>query len=297
MPTEPHLPTHYTIGWIGLGTMGGPMAGHLVQAGHNVHAFNRNPQRAAQWLERYPAAQTAATAADAARGADVVFSCVGGDNDVREVALAAFEVMPAGSVFVDHSTTSATVARELAQAAEPYGVFFIDAPVSGGQAGAEKGQLAVMAGGSIDTFARVEPVMAAYAKRSKRIGDVGAGQLTKMVNQICFIGVVEGLAEGLFFAEQAGLDTEAVLDVISQGAAGSWQMDNRARTMLEGRYDFGFAVDLVRKDLGILLEQAKNMGCELPGTEMINQFYGELQTLGHARSDTSSLMERLRRQR
>lgn len=282
------------VGWIGLGTMGGPMAGHLVQAGHTVRAYNRNPQRAAQWLERHPAAHGAATVADAARNADVVFSCVGGDNDVREVALAAFAVMKTGSVLVDHSTTSATVARELAQAAEKHGVFFIDAPVSGGQAGAEKGQLAVMAGGTPETFARIEPVIAAYARRAKLIGPAGSGQLTKMVNQICFIGVIEGLAEGLFFAEKAGLDTEAVLDVISQGAAGSWQMDNRARTMLEGRYDFGFAVDLVRKDLGIVLTEAEKLRCELPGTEMINAFYAELQSQGHGRSDTSSLLERLR---
>ncbi|HQQ63465.1 MAG TPA: NAD(P)-dependent oxidoreductase [Pseudomonadales bacterium] len=294
--SSPRIPAT-SIGWIGLGTMGGPMAGHLVRAGHTVQAYNRNPQRAAKWLQDYPAAKTVASCADAARGATFVFSCVGGDNDVREVALAAFAVMKTGSVFVDHSTTSATVARELAQAAEKHGVYFIDAPVSGGQAGAEKGQLAVMAGGTVEAFARAEPVMAAYSKRSKRIGDVGSGQLTKMVNQICFIGVVEGLAEGLFFAEQAGLDTTAVLDVISQGAAGSWQMDNRAHTMLQGRYDFGFAVDLVRKDLGILLEQARNMHCELPATEMINRFYAELQAMGHGRSDTSSLMERLRLQR
>ena len=283
-----------TVGWIGLGTMGGPMAGHLVDAGHKVQAYNRTPDRAAQWHRHYPGAQLVRSCADAARDADFVISCVGGDNDVRDVALAAFPHMKPGAMFIDHSTTSAAVARELAIVANNHNLHFMDAPVSGGQAGAENAQLAVMAGGSPEIFTRAETVFAAYSKRAKLIGPIGSGQLSKMVNQICFIGVVEGLAEGLFFAEQAGLDIHAVLDVISQGAAGSWQMNNRAHTMLAGNYDFGFAVDWACKDLGIVLEEAKALGCELPSTQLINQFYEELQTFGHGRSDTSALMERLR---
>jgi 3-hydroxyisobutyrate dehydrogenase len=286
--------TGQILGWIGLGTMGGPMAGHLVRAGHTVQAFNRNPQRAAIWQQRYSQGQLVDSVAKAATNASIVFTCVGGDDDLREVARAAFPQMPRGSVLVDHSTTSATVARELAMEAEQRGLHFIDAPVSGGQAGAENGQLAIMAGGDAETFSRIEPVIAAYAKRALLIGPVGAGQLTKMVNQICFTGVVAGLAEGLYFAEQAGLDTQAVLDVVSQGAAQSWQMDNRAGTMLRGEYDFGFAVDWVRKDLGIVLEEAAALGTTLPGVAQINSWYGELQQLGHGRSDTSALLERLR---
>lgn len=282
-------------GFIGLGTMGAPMAGHLVRTGHIVQAFNRNPQRAAAWQERFPQGQLVNSITKAVANANILFTCVGNDDDLREVARAAFPHMKRGSILVDHSTTSATVARELAAEAQQHGLHFMDAPVSGGQAGAENGQLAIMVGGDADVFARVEPVMAAYAKRSKLIGGVGAGQLTKMVNQICFTGVVAGLAEGLFFAEKAGLDTQAVLDVVSQGAAQSWQMDNRAQTMLRGEYDFGFAIDWMRKDFGIVLEQAKNIGCELPGVKMINEHYGELQQLGHGRSDTSALLERLRR--
>lgn len=283
------------IGFIGLGTMGAPMAGHLLCAGHTVQAFNRGPQRAAAWQERFPRGQLVDSIAQAADNADILFTCVGNDDDLREVARAAFPHMKTDSILVDHSTTSATVARELAAEAQQYGLHFIDAPVSGGQAGAENGQLAIMVGGDTEVFARVEPVMAAYAKRSKLIGGVGAGQLTKMVNQICFTGVVAGLAEGLFFAEKAGLDTQAVLDVVSQGAAQSWQMDNRAQTMLRGEYDFGFAVDWVRKDLGIVLEEANNIGCELSGVKQIDNDYGELQQLGHGRSDTSALLERLRK--
>lgn len=288
------------IGFIGLGTMGAPMAGHLLRAGHTVQAFNRNPQRAAAWQARFPQqdfpkSHLADSIAQAASNADIVFTCVGNDDDLREVAHAAFAHMKPDSILVDHSTTSATVARELAAEAQQHGLHFMDAPVSGGQAGAENGQLAIMVGGDSEVFARVEPVMAAYAKRSKLIGGVGAGQLTKMVNQICFTGVVAGLAEGLFFAEKAGLDTQAVLDVVSQGAAQSWQMDNRAQTMLRGEYDFGFAIDWMRKDFGIVLEEAKNIGCELPGVKMINEHYGELQHLGHGRSDTSALLERLRK--
>lgn len=284
-------------GWIGLGTMGGPMAGHLLNAGHTVQAFNRTPARADNWHQRFPAGALAGSVAEAARNADIVFTCIGGDDDLREVSRAAFAVMKPGSILVDHSTTSASVAREVAAEAAGRGLHFIDAPVSGGQAGAENGQLAIMAGGDAETFTRVEPVIAAYAKRSRLIGPVGAGQLTKMVNQICFTGVVAGLSEGLYFAEQAGLDVLAVLEVISQGAAQSWQMDNRARTMLRGEYNFGFAVDWVRKDLGIVLAEASALGVELPGAAQINAWYGELQDLGHGRSDTSALLERLRQQK
>lgn len=286
--------TGQIIGWIGLGTMGGPMAGHLVRAGHTVQAFNRNPLRAAGWKARFPQGQLVDSVALAATNAAIVFTCVGGDDDLREVTHAAFPRMAPGSILVDHSTTSATVARELALEAERRGLHFIDAPVSGGQAGAENGQLAIMAGGELAVYSRIEPVIAAYAKRARLIGPVGAGQLTKMVNQICFTGVVAGLAEGLYFAEQAGLDIQAVLDVVSQGAAQSWQMDNRARTMLRGEYNFGFAVDWVRKDLGIVLAEANALGADLPGVAHINDWYGELQQLGHGRSDTSALLERLR---
>lgn len=284
-----------TIGFIGLGTMGGPMAAHLVRAGHKVQAFNRTASRAESWLARHPEGQLASSIAEAATGADIVFTCVGGDNDLREVARIAFAMMKPDSILVDHSTTSATVARELAAEALQCGLYFIDAPVSGGQAGAENGQLAIMAGGDPAVFARIEPVLAAYAKRARLIGAVGSGQLTKMVNQICFTGVVAGLAEGLYFAERAGLDVQAVLDVVSQGAAQSWQMDNRAQTMLRGEYDFGFAVDWVRKDLGIVLTEATALGADLPGVTQINDWYGELQQMGHGRSDTSALLERLRR--
>ncbi len=289
--------TRHTVAWIGLGTMGGPMAGHVLQAGHTLRAWNRSPARAQAWQACHPDATLVASVAAAVEGADVVCSCVGGDADVRAVAQAAFPCMKAGAIWVDHSTTSALLARELAAEAERYGLSFVDAPVSGGQAGAEKGQLAVMAGGDADAYARAEPVMAAYSKRSRLIGGSGSGQLTKMVNQICFTGVVEGLAEGLFFAETAGLDVQAVLDVISQGAAQSWQMDNRAQTMLRGEYNFGFAVDWVRKDLGIVLDEAARIGCELPGAAQLNDFYAELQQMGHGRSDTSSLLERLRLRR
>lgn len=284
-----------TIGWIGLGTMGGPMAGHLVRAQHKVQAFNRNAERAERWQQQYKLPCVDSVTA-AALGADMVFTCVSNDDALREVAHAAFPHMKPGAVLVDHSTTSARVARELATTAQQHGLHFTDAPISGGQAGAEKGQLAVMAGGDAHIFARIEPVLAAYAKRAKWIGDSGAGQLTKMVNQICFTGVVAGLAEGLFFAEQVGLNTDAVLEVISQGAAQSWQMDNRAHTMLRGEYHFGFAVDLVRKDLDIVLATAKDSHCELEGVSQINAWYAELQKMGYGKSDTSALLERLRHQ-
>jgi 3-hydroxyisobutyrate dehydrogenase len=285
-----------TLGWIGLGTMGGPMAGHLVTAGHHVQAFNRSAARAEQWQQQY-GVRCVSSIAEAVADADCVFSCVGGDADLREVALAAFPHMKVDAVWVDHSTTSATVAQELAATAQQYGLHFVDAPVSGGQAGAERGQLAVMAGADAAIFARIEPTIACYAKRSTRIGDVGSGQLTKMVNQICFTGVIAGLAEGLYFAEKTGLNTDAVLDVISQGAAQSWQMDNRAKSMLRGEYDFGFAVDWVRKDLDIVLATASDFHCTLPGTTQINEWYKTLQKMGLGRSDTSALLERLRHQK
>lgn len=284
-----------TIGWIGLGTMGAPMAGHLLRAGYTVQAFNRGTERAKRWQQQYEQA-CAASMTEAVTGADIVLTCVGNDNDLRDIASVIFSQMKPDAVWVDHSTTSAHVARELFAAARQYGLHFIDAPISGGQAGAEKGQLAVMAGGDAHIFARIEPVLATYAKRAKWIGDSGAGQLTKMVNQICFTGVVAGLAEGLFFAEQVGLNTDAVLEVISQGAAQSWQMDNRAHTMLRGEYHFGFAVDLVRKDLDIVLATAKDSHCELEGVSQINAWYAELQKMGYGKSDTSALLERLRHQ-
>ncbi len=288
-PTAP-----LTLGWIGLGTMGGPMAGHLVRAGHTVQAFNRSNERATLWQQRFPGGERVNSAEEAAAGADILFTCIGGDHDLRQIATRVLPHMKPDSVWVDHSTTSATVAREIAAQARELGVHFVDAPVSGGQAGAENGVLAVMIGCEENVFPRIEPVLPAYAKRAVRIGDVGTGQLTKMVNQICFTGAVAGLAEGLFFAERNGLDVPAVLSVISQGAAQSWQMDNRAQTMLRGEYNFGFAVDWVRKDLDIVLAQAQQAGIALPGAEMINEWYAELQQLGHGRSDTSALLERLR---
>lgn len=285
-----------TIGWIGLGTMGGPMAGHLLRAGHTVQAFNRNPARAEQWQQRHGQA-CVASIVEAVTGADIVFSCVGNDKDLREVTSAAFPHMKPDAVWVDHSTTSATVARELAALAQQHQLHFLDAPISGGQTGAEKGQLAVMVGGNRQVFERIKPVLAAYAKRAQWIGKSGAGQLTKMVNQICFTGVVAGLAEGLYFAEKVGLNTDAMLEVISQGAAQSWQMDNRAHTMLRSEYNFGFAVDLVRKDLDIVLATAKDSHCQLDGVAQINHWYKELQKMGYGTSDTSVLIERLRHQK
>lgn len=287
-------PTPLTLGWIGLGTMGAPMAGHLVRACYTVQAYNRSSERANQWQQRFPDGERVNSAEEAAAGADILFTCIGGDHDLRQIAARVLPHLKPDSIWVDHSTTSATVAREIAEQASALGVHFVDAPVSGGQAGAENGTLAVMIGCPESLFPRLEPVLAAYAKRAVRIGDVGAGQLTKMVNQICFTGVVAGLAEGLFFAERNGLDVSAVLSVISQGAAQSWQMDNRAMTMLRGEYNFGFAVDWVRKDLDIVLAQAQQAGITLPGVELINEWYAELQQLGHGRSDTSALLERLR---
>jgi len=283
------------VAFIGLGVMGGPIAGHLARAGHQVTVYNRTASKAARWVEQY-GGSTAQTPAAAAAGAVAVFVCVGNDDDVRAVTTAptgALAEMRRGAVLVDHTTTSATLARELAAAGRARGVGFVDAPVSGGQPGAEQGTLTVMCGGEPDDYARAEPLLRCYARMVKRLGPAGSGQLAKMVNQICIAGLVEGLAEALHFAKQAGLDPADVIEVISKGAAQSWQMENRHRQMLEGRYDFGFAVDWMRKDLGILLDEARRNGAHLPVTALVDQFYAEVQALGGGRWDTSSLMARL----
>jgi 3-hydroxyisobutyrate dehydrogenase-like beta-hydroxyacid dehydrogenase len=282
--------------FIGLGVMGFPMAGHLQVAGHEVTVYNRTSARAEAWCERF-GGQSAETPAQAATGAELVFSCVGNDNDVREVLLGeegALAGMQEGALLVDHTTASAALARELQSAAASLGVGFLDAPVSGGQAGAEQGALTIMVGGEAEDFARAEPVLAAYARCARLLGPSGSGQLAKMVNQICIAGVVQGLAEGLAFSERAGLDTAAVIEVISQGAAQSWQMVNRYQTMLAGEYDHGFAVDWMRKDLAMVLDEAAARGLELPLTELVDGYYAEVQAMGGGRWDTSSLFARLR---
>jgi len=283
------------LAFIGLGVMGFPMAGHLAAAGYDVTVYNRTPARAKAWATKYGGA-AAPTPAAAATGAAIVFSCVGNDDDLRAVTIGpdgAFNGLEADAVFVDHTTASAAVARELAATAQAQAAHFIDAPVSGGQAGAENGALSVMCGGASEPFDRVEPVIAAYAKACQLMGPVGAGQLTKMVNQIAIAGLLQGLSEALAFATRAGLDGAAVLDVISKGAAGSWQMENRGRTMLADKFDFGFAVDWMRKDLGICLAEADANGAALPVTALIDQFYKDVQAMGGARWDTSSLIKRL----
>jgi 3-hydroxyisobutyrate dehydrogenase len=284
-----------TVAFIGLGVMGFPMAGHLARAGHEVTVYNRTPATRERWLASHPG-RAATSPAAAAEGAEVVFSCVGNDDDLRAVTLGAggaFEALTSGALHVDHSTTSAVVARELAARARLQGAGFIDAPVSGGQSGAERGALTCMCGGDPADYARVEPLLAAYARTARLLGPSGAGQLTKMVNQTCIAGLLQGLAEGLAFGQRAGLDMPAVLAVIGQGAAQSWQMDNRAPTMLEGRFDFGFAVDWMRKDLGIVLDEARRNGARLPVAALVDQFYGELQAHGMRRADTSSLISLL----
>lgn len=287
----------YKTAFIGLGVMGYPMAGHLKKHGHEVTIFNRTAARAAAWVAAF-GGRSAPTAAAAAAGAEVVFACVGNDDDLRTVAYGSDGIlagMAKGAIFVDHTTASADIAREMDKAAREKGMHFLDAPVSGGQAGAENGTLTIMVGGADETFARVEPVMRAYGKAVTRMGPAGTGQLTKMVNQICIAGLVEALAEGLNFAVRAGLDANKVVEVISKGAAQSWQMDNRAKTMLEDKFDFGFAVDWMRKDLGICLREAARNGANLPVTEIVDRFYADVQKMGGGRWDTSSLMRRLTR--
>ncbi len=283
------------IAFIGLGVMGAPMAGHLQRAGHDVCVFNRTAAKADAWVEAN-GGSSAATPADAARGAEVVFTMVGNDDDVRAVVLGetgVFSAMEPGSVLVDHTTASATLARELGDLAAERGVGFVDAPVSGGQAGAENGRLTIMCGGDDATFATVAPVLEAYAIAATLIGPTGSGQLTKMVNQLAIAGLVQGLAEGLHLATLAGLDTDKVLATISKGAAGSWQMDNRGATMVEGRFDFGFAVDWMRKDLGIALREGVELGASLPVAALVDQFYARIQARGGNRWDTSSLIDLL----
>ena len=280
------------IGFVGLGVMGGPMARHLVHAGHEVTGFNRSPEKARTWAEA-TGGRFAATVAEAADGADLLILCVGNDNDVRAVVTEALSHLSAGAIVVDHTTTSARIAREMADLATSSGRAFIDAPVSGGQAGAENGQLSVMAGGDEAALARVEPALMAYSKAVKRMGPSGSGQLAKMVNQIAIAGVVQGLAEAVHFAEVAGLDTSATYDAISKGAAQSWQMDNRWKSMAEGQFEFGFAVDWMRKDLGLVLDEARSNGAHLAMTALVDQFYSEVQAMGGARWDTSSLAARL----
>lgn len=285
------------VAFIGLGVMGYPMAGYLQQKGYQVTVYNRTAAKAEKWAKQYGGAY-AQTPAKAAQGAALVFMCVGNDNDVRSVVYGEHGVlagMAAGAVLVDHTTASANLARELALAARQRGIGFLDAPVSGGQAGAENGVLTVMSGGESDDFAKAEAAINCYARCVKLLGPAGSGQLAKMVNQICIAGVVQGLAEALNFAQHAGLDAAAVVEVISQGAASSWQMQNRSLTMLDGKYDFGFAVDWMRKDLGIALTEARENGSHLPLTALVDQFYSEVQQMGGSRWDTSSLLARLKR--
>jgi 3-hydroxyisobutyrate dehydrogenase len=280
--------------FIGLGVMGGPMAGHLARAGHDVAVYNRSEDKARDWAQRHKG-RTYSSVANAADGADIVFSCVGNDRDLREVFDAAAATMRKGAIFVDHTTASAAIARELAEKAESLGLGFLDAPVSGGQAGAEAGKLTVMAGGETSVFAEAQPIMAAYAANMTLIGPAGSGQLAKMVNQICIAGVLQGLAEGLHFAKRAELDVEKVIAAISKGAAQSWQMENRWKTMNEGKFDFGFAVDWMRKDLGLVLDEAELNGAKLELTKLVDAYYADVQAMGGKRWDTSSLIARLDR--
>jgi 3-hydroxyisobutyrate dehydrogenase-like beta-hydroxyacid dehydrogenase len=293
-----------SVAFIGLGVMGGPMAGHLAQAGHQVTVYNRTASKAAQWVaefQAFPSAKGAhahaATPALAVASADIVFSCVGNDDDLRAVTIGpdgAFQAMKPGAVFVDHTTASASVAREMHAAARAKGLHFIDAPVSGGQAGAQNGMLTVMCGGDASAFEAARPVAMAFSRAFTLLGDSGAGQLAKMVNQICIAGLIQGLSEAIAFGQKAGLDMNQVLDVIGKGAAQSWQLDNRGKTMVADKFDFGFAVDWMRKDLGLVLDEAKRNGARLPVTALIDQFYADVQQMGGQRWDTSSLIKRLR---
>jgi len=283
------------VAFLGLGVMGYPMAGHLARAGHDVTVYNRSAAKANAWVAAYGGAKAPSPQA-AARDASIVLMCVGNDHDVRAVITGpkgALSGMNAGAILVDHTTASAAVAREMSSAASATGVQFLDAPVSGGQAGAENGKLTIMVGGDTSSFARAEPVLAHYARAVTLMGPAGAGQLTKMVNQICIAGLVEGLSEGINFAMRAGLDPERVIDVISKGAAQSWQMENRGKTMIAGKFDFGFAVDWMRKDLSICLAEARANGAALPVTAIVDQFYAQLQRRGEGRADTSSLIRLL----
>ena len=289
------------VAFLGLGVMGYPMAGHLAQAGHSVTVYNRTAAKSEAWCAEFPGAQGQngfkKTPREAVAGADFVLCCVGNDDDLRSVTLGAdgaFAGMHAGTIFVDHTTASASVARELNAAAAALGLQFVDAPVSGGQAGAQNGMLTVMCGGDAAAFAAAQPVAQAFARAVTLLGDSGAGQLAKMVNQICIAGLVQGLSEAVAFGQRAGLDMEAVLGVIGKGAAQSWQMDNRGKTMVAGQFDFGFAVDWMRKDLGLVLDEAKRNGARLPVTALVDQFYADVQQAGGNRWDTSSLITRLK---
>jgi 3-hydroxyisobutyrate dehydrogenase/2-hydroxy-3-oxopropionate reductase len=294
------------IAFLGLGVMGYPMAGHLARAGHHVTVYNRSAAKAIAWLAECPGNATAPTPREAAAGADLVFACVGNDVDLRSVVLGetldggqraadgAFAGMKPGAIFVDHTTASALVARELYTEAQKLGLHFVDAPVSGGQAGAQNGMLTVMCGGDATAFDRVKPVAMAFSRAFTWLGASGAGQLAKMVNQICIAGLVQGLSEAVAFGQQAGLDMHQVLDVIGKGAAQSWQLDNRGKTMVDDKFEFGFAVDWMRKDLGLVLDEAKRNGARLPVTALVDQFYADVQNMGGGRWDTSSLIRRLR---
>ena len=283
------------VAFLGLGVMGFPMAGHLHKAGHNVTVYNRTASKSKKWVNEY-GGTSAKTPGQAAQGADFVMACVGNDNDLRTICTGpdgAFATMHNGAIFVDHTTVSAKITRELYQLAATTGIGFVDAPVSGGQAGAENGQLGIMCGGDLFFYEKVEPIIHVYSKVCRLLGESGAGQLTKMVNQICIAGMVQSLSEGIHFAQKAGLDPKAVVEVISQGAAGSWQMLNRHETMAYNSFDFGFAVDWMRKDLGICRATAEDNGASLPVTALVDQFYKDLQNLGAGRLDTPSLIKRL----
>ena len=284
------------VAFIGLGVMGYPMAGHLARAGHSVTVYNRSSAKAAAWVDEFGGAYKP-TPREAAQGADIVFACVGNDDDLRSITLGAdgaFAGMASGAIFVDHTTASADVARELYQAAKTLGLSFVDAPVSGGQAGAVNGLLTVMCGGDPAAFDAVKPAAMAFSRAFTLLGETGAGQLTKMVNQICIAGLVQGLSEAIAFGQKAGLDMNQVLDVIGKGAAQSWQLDNRGKTMVADKFDFGFAVDWMRKDLGLVLDEAKRNGARLPVTALVDQFYADVQAMGGNRLDTSSLIKRLK---
>ena len=298
MSTRTYDPiTPQTVAFLGMGVMGAPMAGHLARAGHKVTVYNRSAAKAQAWVKEY-GGSSAATPREAAAGAQIVFACVGNDDDLRSVVLGAhgaFAGMARGTLFVDHTTASAEVARELNATAREHGLDFVDAPVSGGQAGAVNGQLTVMCGGDAAAFERAKPVAMAFSKAFTLIGPSGSGQLAKMVNQICIAGIVQGLSEGIHFGQSAGIDMKLVLDVIGKGAAQSWQMDNRGKTMADDQFEFGFAVDWMRKDLGLCIDESRRNGASLPLTALVDQFYGDVQKQGGGRWDTSSLIRRLKR--